>query len=223
MNIIITGTSQGVGFELVKHLSQEHTVYALTSSPEKLLSKANQLSINIIEYDFLKHSTDTVVDQLPETIDILINNAGALINKTFDKITQDDIENLFTINVKTPMLLIQSIMPKLIKSNVKHVVNIGSMGGIIGSQKFQGLSVYSATKGALAVLTECLSVEYRNQGVRFNCLALGSVQTEMFSKAFSDFRANIAPACMAKYIAGFATDGWKYFNGQVINVTSSNI
>ena len=102
-----------------------------------------------------------------------------------------------------------------------HVVTVSSMGGIQGSLKFPGLAAYSSSKGAVITLSELLAEEYKEQGVAFNVLALGAVQTEMLEEAFPGYQAPILPNEMANYIADFALNGNKYFNGKVIQVSSS--
>ena len=102
-----------------------------------------------------------------------------------------------------------------------HVVNIGSMGGVQGSVKFPGLSIYSASKAALATLTECLAAEYPDKNIYFNCLALGAVQTEMFDEAFPGYKAPLTADEAAEFITDFALNGYKYFNGKIIPVSLS--
>jgi NAD(P)-dependent dehydrogenase (short-subunit alcohol dehydrogenase family) len=103
-----------------------------------------------------------------------------------------------------------------------HIVNISSMGGYQGTSKYPGLSYYSASKAALAILSECLAVEFRELGIKVNCLALGSVQTEMFSEAFPGHRASVSAEDMGEFIAEFALTGHKVFNGKILPVAISN-
>ena len=102
-----------------------------------------------------------------------------------------------------------------------HVINISSMGGVQGSKKFKGLSIYSASKGALTVLTESLAEELTEKDITFNCLALGATQTEMFEKAFPGLKAMQNPTQLAHFIADFAITGPKYFNGKILPVSLS--
>ena len=96
------------------------------------------------------------------------------------------------------------------------------MGGFQGSAKYKGLSVYSASKAALACLTECLALEFKEYGISVNCLALGAVQTEMFNEAFPGSEAPLDAEQMAEYISGFALNGHKYFNGKILPVAAGN-
>jgi NAD(P)-dependent dehydrogenase (short-subunit alcohol dehydrogenase family) len=112
-------------------------------------------------------------------------------------------------------------MPLLLKAQQSHVVNISSMGGVQGSVKFPGLSSYSSAKAALAVMTECLAAEFKESPVRFNTLALGSVQTEMLEEAFPGYKAALNPAEMAAFIMDYALKGGQYMNGRIIPVSLS--
>jgi len=96
------------------------------------------------------------------------------------------------------------------------------MGGIQGSIKFAGLSAYSSSKGAVITLSELLAEEYKEHGIAFNVLALGSVQTEMLEEAFPGYKAPLTASEMADYIFDFTLTGNKYYNGKVLQVSSSN-
>jgi len=100
-----------------------------------------------------------------------------------------------------------------------HILNIGSMGGYMGSIKFPGLAYYSASKAALANLTECLAEELKDTGIRINCLALGSAQTEMLAEAFPGYQSPVSASQMATFITDFAINGSKLFNGKVLPVS----
>lgn len=92
------------------------------------------------------------------------------------------------------------------------------MGGFQGSAKFAGLAAYSASKAALHNLTECLAPELAEQGIKVNCLALGSAQTEMLEKAFPGYQSPVMAFEMGKFIADFAITGHRFFNGKVLPV-----
>jgi NAD(P)-dependent dehydrogenase (short-subunit alcohol dehydrogenase family) len=96
------------------------------------------------------------------------------------------------------------------------------MGGVQGSLKFAGLAAYSSSKGAVITLSELLAEEYKEQGIAFNVLALGAVQTEMLEEAFPGYQAPLSAAEMAQYIFDFTLNANKYYNGKVLQVTTSN-
>ena len=228
MNIVVTGASQGIGYEVVRKLlgNSEHHVFALARNKKKLesLSKYSLGSTyTYFAFDLLKDNYKN--DLIPEIIkalgkvDILINNAGLLINKPFAELTNKDFNLLFDINVKSPFKLTRDLLPHFAKN--AHIVNISSMGGYQGSSKFKGLSLYSASKGALGILTECIAEELKDQNIKVNALALGAVRTEMLSEAFPGYEAPVKDDEMAGFIIDFAMKAHHYINGKIIPVSLS--
>jgi NAD(P)-dependent dehydrogenase (short-subunit alcohol dehydrogenase family) len=162
--------------------------------------------------NFLSHSW--------ERVDVIIHNAGSLLLKPFSETTQADFENIYKVNVFGVANLTRISLPYLQKGS--HVLTISSMGGIQGSLKFAGLAAYSSSKGAVITLSELLAEEYKERGIAFNVLALGAVQTEMLQEAFPGYEAPISAKDMANYIFDFALTGNKYYNGKVLQVSSTN-
>lgn len=230
MNVVITGASQGIGSEIVRILSRskKNHVVAISRNEKRLRAlveecKKNQPEANITPYafdltqfDFYSLVIQRIQTYMPHC-DILINNAGALVNKPFLKMDQADFDDLFDVNIKGLFFFTQAMVPLMNKGS--HIVNISSLGGVQGSRKFRGLSAYSASKGAVTIFTEALAVELSDDDIRVNCLALGGVDTEMFRHAFPHAEASFNPAQMAQYIVDFALTGGKYFNGKVLPVS----
>lgn len=221
-NIIVTGSSRGIGFELVKLLADEgHQVLALSRNDVPISSLKHQ---NIASFSFdLSNTTD--LDKLDdflkswETVDVLINNAGRLLNKPFLETTSSEFEEVYKVNVFGVASMTKAVLPKMSKNG--HVVTISSMGGVQGSMKFPGLSAYSSSKAAVITLTELWAEEFKETGPAFNVLALGAVQTEMLEEAFPGYEAPITAIEMAAYIKGFALTGQKMYNGKLLQVSSS--
>lgn len=221
--IVITGTSRGIGLELVKLLAGAgNKVLALSRNDEPVkalgLDGVNAQSCDLSVEDDLKAASEFVAKEW-EQVDILIHNAGAIVNKPFEEITSEEFEEVYKTNVFGVAALTQKMLPFMKKEG--HVVTVSSMGGVQGSMKFPGLSAYSSSKGAVITLTELLAEEYKETGPSFNVLALGAVQTEMLSQAFPGYEAPVKPAEMAQYIADFALTGNKYFNGKLLQVSNS--
>ena len=232
MNIIITGAAGGIGADLTKEFckNRHNKVLAISRNNSKLeqlkkeCSDAFSNSPDILNLDLCELPDVRLNSKLEqfEHIDILINNAGLLINKPFSDLSRKDWQASFDVNLFSAVELIKVCMPKLEAATLAHIVNIGSMGGYQGSSKFPGLSAYSASKAALAVLTECLSVELAGTGIRTNCLCLGAVNTDMLSQAFPGYTAPVNSHQMASYIAAFALDAHKLIDGKIIPVALSN-
>jgi NAD(P)-dependent dehydrogenase (short-subunit alcohol dehydrogenase family) len=228
-NIIITGASSGVGFEAVLELilTNKHQVIALARSEKKLgrlLEIAQGLNPECVLYpvafdivhDDYHDLVQFINSRFDGQVDILINNAGVLINKPFTELLETDFVEMLQSNFIGHVRIIQSLLSLMPAGS--HILNIGSMGGFQGSTKFPGLAAYSSSKAALHTLTECLAQELSEQQIKVNCLALGSAQTEMLEKAFPGYESPVMAFEMGKYIADFALTGHKFFNGKILPV-----
>ncbi|UWX54255.1 SDR family oxidoreductase [Maribacter litopenaei] len=222
-NVIVTGSSRGIGFELAKLFANEgHTVLALSVNDEPIRNLKNT-SIKTFPFD-LTHSSDfekleDFIKREWKKVDILINNAGALLNKPFSETSLAEFKRVYDVNVFGVAAMTGMVVPYMPKNG--HVVTISSMGGVQGSMKFPGLSAYSSSKGAVITLTELLAEEYKETGPSFNVLALGAVQTEMLEEAFPGYNAPVTALEMAAYIKNFALTGYTLFNGKLIQVSNS--
>ena len=222
-NIIVTGTSRGIGLELALQFANAgHHVLALSrKTPQILIENSN---VTCLSVDLSKEQDLTQVEQFltssMKNVDAIVHNAGALLLKPFEETSSEEFENIYKVNVFGVANLTRVCLPFLIKGS--HVVTISSMGGIQGSMKFAGLSAYSSSKGAVITLSELLAEEYKERGISFNVLALGAVQTKMLAEAFPGYQANISASEMANYLYDFTLTGNKYYNGKVLQVTTSN-
>jgi len=230
MNIIVNGGTRGIGKEIVLILAENKSNRILVtgrnkSALQRLSSQAGYgnimtFGIDLTIFDAMERSFMEAVASHFETVDILINTAGLLITKDFMEFTSGEARQMMEANFFGPAGVIRTVKPFMTRDS--HVVNVASMGGYQGSSKYKGLSYYSASKAALACLSECLAVEFREAGIVVNCLALGSVQTEMFEEAFPGSRAPVTAREMAELIVDFSIKGRKFYNGKVIPVAFSN-
>ena len=230
MNIIINGGTRGIGKEIVLILAEDKSnnilVTGRKASSLRQLSKGAKYSnitahkVDLTLFDDQKKFFWKVVSSHFKSIDILINMAGSLIAKDFMDFTSSEARKIMETNFFGPASIIRLIRPLMHKGS--HIVNISSMGGYQGSSKYRGLAYYSASKAAISCLSECLAEEFRDYGIAVNCLALGSVQTEMMEKAFPGYQAPVSAVEIAEFIADFALNGNKFFNGKVIPVAVSN-
>jgi NAD(P)-dependent dehydrogenase (short-subunit alcohol dehydrogenase family) len=221
-HIIVTGTSRGIGHEIALQMAQAgHQVLALsrTISPSLL----GHDCITNLAVDLTQASDLELVSQFLKStwtqVDALIHNAGAITVQPFLSISPSDFEAVYRVNVFAVAQLTQCVLPFLTKGS--HVVTISSMGGIQGSMKFPGLAAYTSSKAAVIGLSELLAEEYKEAGIAFNVLAIGAVQTEMLATAFPGYQAPLQPNQMAEYIAQFALTGHTFYNGKVLQVSST--
>ena len=224
--VIVTGASRGIGSATVEAMVREHgrTVLAISRDP-KGLEKLRSLgtAVEILQLDI--SSADAPARILKQVADrrvvALIQNAGLLHSRSMGEHKTADLLELYHVNVIAPLLITQALVDRLDGDPAGHVVHIGSMGGFQDSVKFPGLVAYSASKAALACQAQCLAEEFKSRAIRSNCLALGSVDTEMLRAAFPGFKAGMVAAEMGSFIARFALNGHHLFNGKVLPVATS--
>ena len=232
MNYVITGASRGIGYDLALLLASDpgNRVLVLSRDATKLELLGRKLAevpdagyFSYLSYDLSRPDSSALLSAVGQMggVDVLINNAGTLVNKSFMELSDSDWRGVFDTNLFGPVDLIRTLVPLLRQGRQSHILNISSMGGFQGSSKFKGLSAYSASKAALANLTECLAEELAEEGIAVNCLALGAVQTEMLAEAFPGYQAPLSSADMAGFIAYFATQGQRFFNGKILPVSLS--
>lgn len=223
--IVVVGASRGIGKELVLKLSESKTnrIIALSRDIERMKQAFQGLNnVSAYAYDLsgsCREDAEQLFEQL-DSIDILVNNSGKLVNKSFLSLTQEDLQSCYATNIIGVMQTVQAAVPKMEK-NGGHIVNISSMGGVQGSVKFAGLSAYSTSKAALCSFTELFAEEYKASKIKMNCLCLGAVQTEMLAEAFPGYEAPVSAKQMATYIADFALTGHHFFNGKILPVSLS--
>ncbi len=179
-----------------------------------------QLTIDLVHFDSQIESFTKAISGHFNRVDVLINMAGLLVSKEFMDIAPIDARRMMETNFFGPASIIRILKPLMPFGS--HIVNISSMGGLHGSVKYKGLSYYSASKAALACLSECLATEFGESGIRVNSLALGAVQTEMFEEAFPGYKAPVEAKEMAEFISDFAMKGHKFINGKIIPVAVNN-
>jgi|AntDeeMinimDraft_5_1070356.scaffolds.fasta_scaffold00503_3 short-subunit dehydrogenase len=224
-NIIITGTSRGIGYEMVRILAEDQEVSILalsrTAQPINALGIENVTAIpfNLTKPEDLKEVTDFVEQEWNSQVDILVHNAGKMLKKPFEKIQLAELKKVFDVNIFGVFELTKTVLP-FMNSN-GHIVMNSTMGAVQGSVKFAGLSAYSSSKAALINLTEVLAEELKEKGPAVNCLAFGAVQTEMFEEAFPGGEAPVSAEEMADYVIDFALKGNRLYNGKLLQISNS--
>lgn len=221
--VVIVGASRGIGKAMVDLYAKDESlkIYALSRDEERMRKQFSTYpNVECRSYDL---TTNDCVKQLEHIfsgiprIDVLVNNAGYLVNKPFEELTHRDFERSYQVNVIGVMETVQALLPKLEQGS--HIVNISSMGGFQGTVKFAGLAAYSTSKAALVSFTELFAEEFKHTDIKMNCLCLGAVQTEMLHEAFPGYEALVSPEQMAEYICHFALTAHQWMNGRVIPVS----
>ena len=222
--IVVVGASRGIGKAIVDQLAvnSSFTILALSRNLEKM--KANFAGYKNVKPFALDLSKSDVKEQClaifneVKTIDVLINNAGKLVNKPFTELTRDDLDGCYNVNVIGVIQTVQAALPKM---DTSHIVNISTIGGFQGSVKFPGLTAYSTSKAALCSFTELFAEEHKDTTIKMNCLCLGAAQTEMLEEAFPGYEAPVSAEKMAEFIVNFALTADQWMNGKILPVSLS--
>lgn len=224
-SIVIVGASRGIGKAMVEKFAQnpKNSILALSRDLDKMKAHFDYFkNVQCYAFDLEKNvfeQAQTIFNNVTQ-IDILINNAGKLVSKSFTALSHDDISGCYQVNVIGVMETVQAVVPKMI-TNGGHIVNISSMGGFQGSVKFAGLSAYSTSKAAVCSFTELFAEEYKDSTIKMNCLTLGAAQTEMLEEAFPGYEAPVSAEKMAEFIVDFSLRGNEWINGKIIPVSLS--
>lgn len=236
--VLITGASGGVGSVAAKHLATQgyNVIVAYTSQYEK----AKQIESEIINsggqalalaFDYqnrtsIKSLLNKAQTHFNRPIDILINNGAIAQEKPFEKIDDDDIDTMFSINLKGPFTAAQEVIPSMRKNNWGRIINIGSIGGQWGG--FNQVH-YAVAKAGLINLTQSLAKIYSADGISSFTVAIGLVETEMSrnelnTDAGKEKVKNIpaqrlaSPQEIAETLSFLCSDGSSYLTGQTLNM-----
>lgn len=222
--ILISGASRGIGRETALYAAQEGATVIITARTESRLKEVKAQHPERIHYICADLSEERDTEAIKAflsrkniTLHALMNNAGALVNKPLLETNTEDWNYLLQANLMSAVNLSKACVPFMAEG--AHILNIGSMGGFQGASKFAGIGGYSVVKGALSVLTECLAVELADKKISANCLCLGAVQTEMLEQAFPGMQAPLQAGEMGRYVAEFALEAQKFFNGKILPVS----
>ena len=223
--IVIVGASRGIGAALVELLHKDpmNEMLAVSRNLNELERRFLNLErVSVQQLDLtadVQHQATEIFSRFG-AIDVLINNAGLLVNKPFDQLNHNDISASYQVNVIGVMETVQAALPYL-NPNGCHIVNISSMGGFQGTVKFPGLAAYSTSKAALCSFTELFAEEYKDTCIKMNCLCLGATQNEMLEAAFPGYQAPLSASEMAEFIADFALNGQRWINGKILPISLS--
>lgn len=233
-NVLITGSSQGIGFSIAKVLSEENYNVIVTGRNEKKLEKiAEKLNIKgFFAIDLCsKGSPKKLYDFCQNTfgeIDVLVNNAGEYIYSPIEKTQQTEINNLFKLNMEVPFLLSQLVIPNMKKNKWGRIINIGSISGAVGEGN---ASLYSMTKASLIGFSKALALELAQENITVNTINPGWVDTNLanndslkedFSKEeiieMIPQRRFVHPEEVAKLCEYMVSENAKGITGQSINL-----
>jgi len=153
--------------------------------------------------------------------DILVNCAGMIDPKPLVDVTPEEWDRMFAVNVRGTYLATRRALPAMIAKRAGAIVNVASISGVIGPEKFPGWVSYCASKAAVISMTEALAVEVKQYGIRVNSVSPGSVDTAMWAAASGGAPASMTADEVAEVICFLASDRARAVNGQDVHVYSS--
>ena len=225
---IVTGASSGIGRRTAEMLAERGArvaVFARSAEPierlarhfgERMIAVPGDVS-ELASVDRLFAATESRLGHC----DILINNAGMIDPGLVVDTTAEQWDRVFAVNVRGVFLACRRALPSMIERRAGTIVNVSSISGVPGPEKFPGFASYNASKGAVILMTEALAVEVKEHGVRVNCVSPGSVDTAMWREASGGAPADMTPEEVAVTILFLASDRSRPMNGQNLHVFSA--
>ena len=183
----VTGASQGLGLTLVKKLLHDGYRVAATSRDAHTLSQA----VGLIDKDrFLSlavdlNNQDCIDESIKQTmtafgrIDVLVNNAGYGMSGTVEETAEQDIRNIFNVNVFATINVVKGVLPIMRNQKSGYIINVGSVAGFVGAPSW---SVYSATKAAVAAFSEVIALDVKEFGIKVTVVEPSGFRTGFLAK-----------------------------------------
>jgi len=218
---VVTGASSGIGEATAILLARAGARVALfarsASRLEELAASDPDRMIAVPGDASSEESLDRLVNETRRrfgSCTILVNNAGHIEPKLVEEMSCAEWDMHFSVNVRAAFILSRLVLPGMRNEGRGAIVNVASISGVPGPQKFPGFAAYCAAKGALISFTEALATEVKDAGIRVNSVSPGSVDTPMLRRVAPSLEADITPEEMADLIAFLASDHSKAMNGQ---------
>ncbi len=211
---VVTGASSGIGKKTAELLAT-HGARVVTFARSAGDVRGDVADPDAIERLFAE------TEKRFGPCDILVNNAGMI---DVAPLVETDLERwrrMFAVNVEGVYLACRRALPSMLERGAGAIVNVASISGVVGPEKYPGWVSYCASKGAVISLTEALAVEVKDRGVRVNAISPGSVDTPMWAEASGGAPASMTPEEIAETILFLASDRSRPMNGQNLNVYSS--
>ena len=222
---VVTGASSGIGARCAEKLAERGArVVLFARSAETLRAIAARHEDRMLAISGDVADEAAIARLFAETesrfgaCDILINNAGMIDPKPMVATSAEEWDRMFAVNVRGAFLCARRALPGMIARGSGTIVNVSSISGVVGPEKFPGYVSYCASKGAVISMTEAMAVEVKSRGVRVNCVSPGSVDTKMWAEASGGAPANMTPDEVAETILFLVSDASRPINGQNIHV-----
>jgi len=225
---IVTGASSGIGKATALRFAEEGARVILcarsagmlgeiaAANPSQLLPFACDVSVPA-DVDRLFAWTETTIG----ACDVLVNCAGTVNPRLVEQTSIEEWDEMFAINTRAAFLTARRAIPGMKAKGSGVIINVASISGVIGPQKYPGFASYCASKGALISFSEALAVEVKEFGIRVNAVSPGSVDTAMLKRASASLVPDMTAAEVAEAILFLASDRSRPIQGQNLHVYSA--
>ena len=227
--ILVTGSGRGIGRSIALEFARTGGIVYIASRTEEELDATAELIEEagcicekmVCDLEDKQCVSDVFEDMKSRygRLDVLVNNAGMLAKGMMEDMDMDEFHKTMAVNVTAPYTLCRLALP-LMKENGGAIVNIASLAGIRSVEKFPGIGAYTVSKHALVGLTEALAAEWKEYGIRVNCIAPGAVETEMLRRAAPDLHPVLDPGEVAASALFLASDAASGVNGSTLEMFS---
>ena len=179
---IVTGASRGIGHAIVERFVAEgaRVVAAARRRPTDLAAGVVWRDCDVAKRDEVEALVDAAKRELGG-IDVLVNNAGTLVDRTLVDTSDEEWERLFAVNTRSVFYACRAAIPVMIAGGGGAIVNLGSVSGQVADF---GMAAYNATKAAVHLLTRSIAVDHGPQGIRCNAVCPGWIKTDMLQQSF---------------------------------------
>lgn len=225
---IVTGASSGIGAATALRLvaaGARVVLFARSAGKLHELAAADPAALFPFPGDVGSEADINCLFDFTEsslgTCDVLVNNAGMVNPARVDQVTVEEWDEMFAVNTRSAFLTSRRALSGMKAKARGAIINVASISGVAGPQKFPGFASYCASKAALISFSEVLAVEVREFGIRVNAVSPGSVDTAMLKRASESLLPDMTPQEVAEVILFLASDLSRPIQGQNLHVYSA--
>ena len=229
--ILITGSTGGIGYSLVKKFSVRESKICATGTNQEKLEKLKSefknieiLNFKLNEHEKIEEFINNVSDKIGG-IDVLINNAGITLDNLSIRLSEENWKKVLDINLTATFLMCKFAIKKMLKNKSGKIINITSIVGHTGNL---GQANYSASKGGIVSFSKSLAIEYAKKNITINCVSPGFIKTNMTDKISDQFKAELLSRIpmnrlgsgedISNTVAFLSSEASSYITGETIHV-----